>query len=99
MPAVFQLARLRELLARPSPRRSPAFTQASYLLLVVVVQIGVLLAIAAILLRPWWLVTRHRCELCRSRTPRRGHRCRFCGAGLEPRADHGTRIEVHADHR
>jgi hypothetical protein len=45
-----------------------------------VVQILVLTAIAVLLLRPWWLVTRRRCALCRSATPRRSDHCRFCGA-------------------
>ncbi len=44
------------------------------------VQVALLLAIAAVLMRPWWLVTHRRCGLCRSHTPRRRARCRFCGA-------------------
>jgi hypothetical protein len=45
-----------------------------------VVQILVLTGIAVVLLRPWWLVTRRRCGLCRSATPRRHDHCKFCGA-------------------
>jgi hypothetical protein len=44
------------------------------------VQVIVLLIVAVVLMRPWRLATWRRCELCRSSTPRRGHRCRFCGA-------------------
>ena len=47
---------------------------------VMIVQVALLLTVATLLMRPWWLVTHRRCGLCRSHTPRRRLRCRFCGA-------------------
>lgn len=44
------------------------------------VQVAILLLVAVLLLQPWQLATRRRCQLCHSSTPRRLSRCRSCGA-------------------
>lgn len=60
----------------------------------ITVQIAVLLLVAALLMRPWRLVTQRRCELCRSTTSRQQEHCRFCGAtppGSAERTPHRVR--------